>query len=84
MSQFTLPDGQGGMATKQSIDFERTTPIKCEACENQGFEEVLLLRKVSALVSPTGKEAIVPVAVFACAKCGNINKEFLKTSSIQG
>ena len=84
MSQFTMPDGQGGMTTTQTIDIEKTTPIKCESCENQGFEQVLLLRKVSALVSPTGKETIVPVAVFACAKCGHINQEFLKSSSIAG
>ena len=82
MSQFTIPDGQGGMQTKETIDIEQTTPIKCNDCDNQGFEQVLLLRKVSALVSPTGKETIVPVAVFACSKCGHINKEFLKASSI--
>ena len=85
MSQFSM-GGDGPQQMNQnpldSVDFDKTTPIKCESCENQGFEQVLLLRKVSALVSPTGKETIVPVAVFACAKCGHINQEFLKTSSI--
>ena len=52
-----------------SVDFDKTTPIKCESCENQGFEQVLLLRKVSALVSPNGQVSVVPVQIFYCTKC---------------
>jgi hypothetical protein len=36
-----------------------------------------LLRKVSALISPTGKETVVPIQVFACDSCNHVNKEFL-------
>ena len=32
---------------------------------------------LSALLSPTGEEAKIPIQVFACAKCGHINKGFL-------
>jgi hypothetical protein len=35
------------------------------------------MKRVSALVSPTGKEAIVPIPTFACNACGFINKQFL-------
>ena len=35
-----------------------------------------MLKKLSALVSPNGQEAIIPVAAFACEACGHINKEF--------
>ena len=35
------------------------------------------MRKLSALLSPTGQEAMIPIQVFACAKCGHINKGFL-------
>ena len=35
------------------------------------------MRKLSALLSPTGQETMIPIQVFACAKCGHINKGFL-------
>ena len=35
-----------------------------------------MLKKLSPLVSPTGQEAMIPVAAFACEKCSHINKEF--------
>ncbi len=38
-----------------------------------------MLHKLSALVSPSGQETIVPAAVFACEKCGHVNAEFAKS-----
>ena len=72
-------DGQ----VQQTIDVSQTTPVKCDKCENQTFKQTLLLRKLSALVSPNGQEAIVPVQVFACEKCGHVNSEFSSVSGIQ-
>ena len=72
-------DGQ----PQQTIDMSQTTPIKCEKCENSTFKQTLLIRKMSALVSPSGQETIVPMQVFACEKCGHVNKEFSDVSGIQ-
>ena len=66
-------DGQ----VQQTIDMSQTTPIKCEQCENQTFKNTLIIRKLSALVSPNGQEQYIPVAVFACEKCGHVNSEFV-------
>ena len=65
-------DGQ----VQETIDMSQTTPIKCEKCENSTFKQTLLIRKLSALVSPNGQETVIPVAVFACEKCGHVNSEF--------
>ena len=66
------------------LDIERkTSSIKCEKCENPTFKQSLLLRKLSALVSPNGQETLVPVQVFACEKCGHVNSEFSDISGIQ-
>ena len=48
---------------------------------NSGYEisehkAELIGRRLSALLSPHGKETMIPMQVFACAKCGHINKEF--------
>ena len=73
--------GKDGQA-QQTIDMSKTTSIKCEKCENLTFKQTLLLRKVSALVSPNGQEQYVPIAVFACEKCGHVNAEFEKMETV--
>ena len=77
-----ITPGKDGQMQEQ-IDISKTSAIKCEACENQTFKQSLLLRKLSALVSPNGQETLVPVQVFACEKCGNVNSEFSDVSGIQ-
>lgn len=59
------------------IDFSQTTPEVCESCGNDTFKHLFKMRKLSALLAPTGEETMIPVQVFACAKCGHINKGFL-------
>ena len=76
-----IPDGKGQM--KEQIDFSKTTEIKCENCGGQTFKQTLLMRKMSALVAPNGQETIIPMAVFACEKCGHVNQEFSDVSAIQ-
>ena len=69
--------GKDGQA-QETIDMSQTTPVKCEKCENSTFKQTLLIRKMSALVSPNGQETVIPIGVFACEKCGNVNAEFEK------
>ena len=73
--------GKDGQA-QQTIDMSQTTQIKCEKCENSTFKQTLLIRKMSALVSPNGQETVIPVAVFACEKCGHVNAEFEKMETV--
>jgi len=62
---------------QMNIDFSQTTAEVCEKCENDTFTQVYQMRKLSALLSPTGQESMIPIQVFACTKCGNINSAFL-------
>ena len=57
-----------------NIDFSKTTEEICERCENNTFQQVYQMRKLSALLAPNGQEALIPVQTYACAKCGHINK----------
>jgi len=77
-----ITPGQDGQMQEQ-IDISKTSAVNCESCGNSTFKQTLLLRKLSALVSPNGQETLVPVQVFACEKCGNVNSEFLDIGSIQ-
>ena len=62
---------------QMNIDFEQTTPVVCDECGHDIFTQALKMRKISALLSPTGQETMIPMQVFTCAKCGHINKDFL-------
>ena len=60
-----------------TVDLSKANIMKCEECGNSTFEQTIMLHKFSALVSPNGQEAIIPIGVFACESCGHINKEFV-------
>ena len=64
-----------GMPQKQvQIDISKADTITCDDCGNASFIQAFFLKKISALMSPTGKEAIVPMQVFSCGNCGTIPK----------
>ena len=62
---------------QMKVDISQTTPVVCEECKNDTFIPAFKMRKMSALLSPHGKETMIPMQVFACAKCGHINNDFL-------
>ncbi len=57
---------------QQSVDLSQAETMKCESCENSLFIESYVLKRISALVSPTGQEGVVPIQVFACGSCGEL------------
>ena len=61
---------------QMNVDFSQTTAEVCEECKNETFTQVYKIRKLSALLSPTGEQAMIPIQIFACAKCGNVNPSF--------
>ena len=76
-----IPGKNGQM--QEQIDFSKTSEICCEACGGKTFKQTLLMRKMSALVSPNGQETLVPVQVFACEKCGNVNSDFSDLGAVE-
>ena len=58
------------------VDLSQTTAVSCESCKHDVFIPAFKMRKMSALLSPHGKETMIPMQVFACAKCGYINEDF--------
>lgn len=62
------------------LDFDKASDVTCDDCGSTRFVVRYLLKRFSGLVSPTGNEMVVPMSVFACAKCGHINEEMLPES----
>jgi hypothetical protein len=58
------------------LDLSQTTPIVCE-CENQFFQEVVMIRKWSRFASGLPTDQNVPIPVMICTECKKINEETL-------
>jgi DNA-directed RNA polymerase subunit RPC12/RpoP len=65
------------MEQQLNISLDKTTGVVCEECDNQIFQEGVMLRKASRFITGTAQDAIIPIQVFTCSKCGNVNEEFL-------
>lgn len=53
--------------------------IKCE-CGGMVFTEKMIFKKLSALLSPSGKEEFLPLNAMICEKCGKIPTIFDQTN----
>lgn len=48
--------------------------ITCD-CGGMIFEQGIVLKKFSAIVSPSGKEEVYPMEVLVCKACGKVPSE---------
>lgn len=62
---------------QMNISLDKTTGITCNKCDNNIFIEGMLLRKASRFITGTAQDAMIPIPVFTCSKCGHVNEEFL-------
>ena len=69
--------------TQVKVDLKDAETIKCKNCGNYLFIQSFVLKKLSALVSPNGQEALIPVQVYSCGNCGTILEGMLEGSGIQ-
>ena len=54
------------------VDLKNAEPMKCAKCGNSIFIQGYVIKKISAIMSPTGQEVIAPVQVFNCGNCGTL------------
>ena len=54
------------------VDLEDAETMICQKCGNKIFIQGYVIKKISAIMSPTGQEVIAPVQVFNCGNCGEI------------
>ena len=64
------------------LDISKADTITCVECGNASFIQSFFLKKISALMSPTGQEAIIPVQVFSCGNCGTVPAKMLQSSGM--
>ena len=62
---------------KLNVSLNKTVAFECDECQNQVFIQGVLLRKASKFLTGTAQDAVVPIPIFACSKCGAVNREFI-------
>ena len=75
-SNIKLMDEQPSQVPISASQLAQAESIACEHCANQTFVTVMMMKRISPIISPTGKEAIVPIQTFACNACGFVNEAF--------
>jgi|TARA_Y100001938_G_C8046096_1_gene408995 hypothetical protein len=66
------------------VDLSKADTLKCDACGNYLFITAHVIKRISAIMSPTGQEAMVPVQVYSCGNCGKVPKMFLEGAGLDG
>ena len=61
------------------VDLSKADTVRCDdpECNNVLFIQSTVIKRLSAIVSPTGKEALVPIDVYSCGNCGKVPKTML-------
>ena len=54
------------------VDLNDAETMTCQKCDNKIFIQGYVIKRISAIVSPTGKEVVAPVQVFNCGSCGEL------------
>ena len=57
-----------------SIDWTKSEECPCPKCACPVFKAGYVIRKVAAADSPNGNELILPMRIFACDNCGNVDE----------
>ncbi len=64
------------------VDLTQADTVKCDDCGNYLFITAHVIKRLSAIISPTGQEALIPVQVYSCGNCGSVPKMFLEGSGL--
>ena len=68
---------QNQQPQQKKINFEDLTDVKCDECQGEYFRPAAMMKRLSPLISPNGKEQLIPVQIFRCDDCGHVNKAFI-------
>ena len=71
-----LPQLPGSGKSQPKFNIKDLTDVKCDDCDHNLFDQVYAMKRLSPIISGEKKTKYIPIAVFACAKCGKLPKDF--------
>jgi len=54
------------------VNLKDAETMTCQQCDNKIFIQGYVVKRLSAVISPTGQEVIAPIQVFNCGNCGEL------------
>lgn len=66
---------QQQMQIRRMLNDPTTKAVQCHGCASPFFKQVVVLNKISNLVTGNQKPTIIPTEVFVCENCGAPTKE---------
>jgi hypothetical protein len=57
---------------KLNINIATLPNVVCKRCKRDKFEQVFILKHLSALQSPAGQPGFIPVPIFRCIRCREV------------
>ena len=80
---YTTSRNQINMATENmKTILSRSQTVTCEKCNNYTFLQVVVVKRISPIISPSGEEVMVPMQALSCIKCDHVNEQFLPSEAI--
>jgi hypothetical protein len=67
-------------STNQKMILESPN-LTCE-CGCKIFDQKMVIKRISALLSPSGKEEFLPIDVVVCSKCGALLKQLYPDADV--
>jgi len=61
---------------KPKIDLKEQPTVECDECKSKFFKEVVLIKKVSKLLTGSSEDTLVPFPTYICNNCGHVNADF--------
>ena len=62
------------------LNMNDASDLTCDKCDHKLFVQLMMFKTISAVMSPTGEESLVPIQVFACNSCSHVNDQFIPPS----
>ena len=62
--------------TRPQINLKEQPSVSCESCGGNQFREIVLIKKVSKILTGSSEDTLVPFPTYKCDLCGFINRDF--------
>ena len=61
---------------RPKIDLKQQPTVTCSKCGSKFFKEVVLIKKVPALLTGNSEDTLVPFPTYRCDDCGHVDEDF--------
>lgn len=72
-NQKVNPNAGGG----KKVSIKQSKPVDCATCGYDIYVNAVHLRKIPKVIVGSPQDVLIPVEVFMCGNCGEVNKELL-------